>query len=272
MSRLEKRFADLHAARRRALVPFITAGDPAPAVTVPLLHRMVDAGADILELGVPFSDPMAEGPAIQKACERALAHHVSLRDVLGMVREFRAGDTDTPIVLMGYLNPIEVMGYGNFAREAAGAGVDGVITVDLPPEEAGEYVAAFRAHGLDPVFLLAPTSTDARIERVADVASGFVYYVSLRGVTGAGHIDMREVRSKLETIRRRIKLPLGVGFGVKDARIAAEVAQFADAVVVGSAVVNRIADRADNPQAILKDIPEFIAELRAAMDGVEVAA
>jgi tryptophan synthase alpha chain len=272
MSRLEKRFADLQAARRRALIPFITAGDPTPAVTVPLLHRMVRAGADILELGVPFSDPMAEGPAIQKACERALVHHVSLHDVLAMVREFRSQDADTPIVLMGYLNPIEILGYENFAREAAQAGVDGVITVDLPPEEAAEYVAAFRAHGLDPVFLLAPTSTEERIQRVAEVASGFVYYVSLRGVTGASHIDMSEVRSKLEAIRKRITLPLGVGFGVKDARIAAEVARFADAVVVGSAVVNRIADRADSQTAILKDIPEFIAELRTAMDGVEVAA
>ena len=200
MSRLQKRFADLKATGRKALIPFITAGDPKSDVTVPLLHALVEAGADVLELGIPFSDPMAEGPAIQHACERALLHHVSTHDVLNMVREFRKQDNETPIVLMGYLNPIEVLGYDVFAEAAVAAGADGMITVDLPPEEAEDYLAAFHKYGLDSIFLLAPTSTDARIKQVAAAASGFVYYVSLRGVTGASHIDTKEVQEKINII------------------------------------------------------------------------
>ncbi len=272
MSRLSSRFSSLKEGGRKALIPFVTAGDPQPDVTVNLMHALVKAGADILELGVPFSDPMAEGPAIQRACERALAHNTSLRDVLAMVKTFRQQDTETPVVLMGYLNPIEVMGYETFAREAVAAGADGVITVDLPPEEAQDYLAAFNEHGLDPVFLLAPTSTAERISRVAEVAGGFVYYVSLKGVTGASNLDMNEVRSKLGEIRKQVSLPIGVGFGIKDAETAAAVAQVADAVVVGSALVNRIADLADQPDKILEIVPAFVATLRAAMDKEAVTA
>lgn len=266
MSRLATRFESLKEKGRTALIPFITAGDPQPDVTVKLMHALVAAGADVLELGVPFSDPMAEGPAIQQACERALAHNISLRDVLGMVKDFRDKDSDTPVVLMGYLNPIEVMGYDIFARDAAVAGADGVITVDLPPEEAEDYLAAFKTHGLDPVFLLAPTSTKERISRVAAAAGGFVYYVSLKGVTGAGHLDMNEVRSKLNEIREQVSLPLGVGFGIKDTETAAAVAQVADAVIVGSALVSRIADLADLPDKILETVPAFLSTLRSAID------
>ena len=272
MSRLEKRFSDLRRDGRTALIPFVTAGDPEPSITVPLMHALVSAGADVLELGVPFSDPMAEGPAIQHACERALVHDVSLHNVIDMVREFRQQDGDTPVVLMGYLNPVEVMGCEAFASAAADAGVDGVITVDLPPEEADDYVAAFRKSGLDPIFLLAPTSTEERVRKVADVASGFIYYVSLRGVTGAAHIDTDEVKSRLDLIRKHTALPIGVGFGIKSPDIAARVATVADAVVVGSALVSRIGELADQPEAILKDVPAFLASLREAVDTAEAAA
>ena len=272
MSRLKTRFEALQAAGRKALIPFVTAGDPQPKVTVPLMHKLVEAGADVLELGIPFSDPMAEGPAIQRACERALAHHVTLANVMNMVHEFRQKDADTPVVLMGYLNPIEAMGYESFAEQAVAAGADGVITVDLPPEEADDYLAAFNRHGLDPVFLLAPTSTAERIRRVAEVARGFVYYVSLKGVTGASNLDPVEVKTKLAEIRKQVTLPLGVGFGIKSPEIAAAVANVADAVVVGSALVNLIAELADKPEEILKTIPAFVASLREAMDQVEVSA
>jgi tryptophan synthase alpha chain len=272
MSRLHSRFEVLKQSGRKALIPFITAGDPQPDVTVPLMHALVKAGADVLELGIPFSDPMAEGPAIQRACERALAHDITLNNVLDMVQQFRETDGDTPVVLMGYLNPIEVMGYQRFAEHAVAAGADGVITVDLPPEEADDYLAAFAEHGLDPVFLLAPTSTDDRISRVAEVAGGFVYYVSLKGVTGANNLDIDEVKDKLAEIRKHVSLPLGVGFGIKSPEIAAAVAEVADAVVVGSALVNRIADLADQPEEILDVVPAFLRTLREAMDQVEVSA
>ena len=272
MSRLKQRFADLRSDGRTALVPFITAGDPDPSVTVPLMHALVAAGADVIELGVPFSDPMAEGPAIQHACERALVHHVSLHDVIDMVRTFREQDANTPVVLMGYLNPIEVTGYEQFASAAAAAGVDGVITVDMPPEEAEDYVAAFRQHELDPIFLLAPTSTEERVRAVTDVAGGFIYYVSLRGVTGASNIDTNEVKARLDVIKRHTQLPIGVGFGIKSPEIAAQVARIADAVVVGSALVSRIGELADRPEAILKEVPAFLATLREAIDTAEAAA
>jgi tryptophan synthase alpha chain len=272
MSRLQKRFADLKAGDRKALIPFITAGDPTSDVTVPLLHALVKAGADVLELGIPFSDPMAEGPAIQHACERALQHHVTTHDVLNMVREFRQTDNETPIVLMGYLNPIEVLGYDAFAQEAVAAGADGMITVDLPPEEADDYLAAFHKHGLDSIFLLAPTSTDARIKQVAAAASGFVYYVSLRGVTGASHIDTNEVQQKLNSIKNVTDLPIAVGFGIHNAETAAEVSRIADAVVVGSAIVKRVADLVGQPDKINQDVSEFLSGLRAAIDKSSEAA
>ena len=269
MSRIAARFDALHAASRKALIPFVTAGDPGPEVTVPLMHAMVAAGADIIELGVPFSDPMADGPVIQRASERALAHHVSLRQVLAMVREFRSRDAESPVVLMGYLNPIEVMGYEAFATAAAEAGVDGALTVDLPPEEGEALVQALRAQGVDPIFLLAPTSTDARIARICAAASGFVYYVSLKGVTGAAHLDVTAVATKLAEIRRHTSLPVGVGFGIKDAVSAASVAAIADAVVVGSALVGRIEALAEQPERIAPEIASVLAEMRAAMDNDE---
>jgi len=271
MSRLESCFTALRKQGRRALIPYITAGDPNPQVTVPLLHALVEGGADVLELGVPFSDPMADGPVIQQASERALKHRVRLRDVLDMVREFRRKNGSTPVVLMGYLNPIEAIGYPQFAGDAAAAGVDGVLTVDLPPEEAGEFVPALRRHGLDPIFLLAPTSDAGRIRAILAVASGFIYYVSLRGVTGAGHLDLSEVRRKVNAIRRETRLPVGVGFGIGTPQAAAEVAEFADAVVVGSALVRRIAELADSPEMIPAEARSFMAALRAVMDVVPVA-
>ncbi len=266
MSRIKQRFDSLKQQGRKALIPFITAGDPVPATTVPLMHALVDAGADLLELGVPFSDPMADGPVIQHASERALKNGVTLKDVMAMVAEFRQQDAETPVVLMGYLNPVEVMGYTAFADQAATAGVDGVLTVDLPPEEAEELVAALKSVAIDPVFLLAPTSTEARIDRIADQASGFLYYVSLRGVTGASNLDMDEVKERLETIRRHTDLPVGVGFGINNPETAAVVAGFADAVVVGSAVVRRLAEHIDEPSKITSAITAFIKELRTAMD------
>lgn len=267
MSRIAQRFSELKQAGRKALIPFVTAGDPNPEVTVPLMHAMVAAGADLLELGVPFSDPMAEGPVIQKACERALKHHVGLRDVLAMVKQFRQQDSATPVVLMGYMNPVEIMGYQAFAGAAREAGVDGLLTVDMPPEEAGDLVAALGEVGIDPIFLLAPTSVDERIARISAAASGFVYYVSLKGVTGAANLDVNAVAHKLEQIRRHTDLPLGVGFGIRDAGTAARVAAVADAVVVGSALVKRIAEHAGQPEKINEAVCSLLREMRAAMDG-----
>lgn len=268
MSRIASKFEALRQDGRCALIPYITAGDPEPWLTVPLMHALVKSGADILELGVPFSDPMADGPVIQRASERALKHNISLTRVLEIVREFRGKDKTTPIVLMGYLNPIEVMGYVRFATAAAEAGVDGVLTVDLPPEEAGPLQAALKPRGLDTIFLLAPTSSTARIKRIARAAHGFIYYVSLRGVTGAANLNVAEVAGKLKEIRQHTKLPLGVGFGISGPEAAAQVAELADAVIVGSAVVRRMEEMAGNPDNILKEVPAFIVRLRAAMDRV----
>ncbi len=266
MSRLAQQFALLKKQQRVALVPYLMAGDPAPWVTVPLMHALVKAGANVLELGVPFSDPMADGPVIQRAGLRALKQAVTLAQVLDLVREFRAKDTVTPVVLMGYLNPVENTGYDTFAERAAAAGVDGVLTVDLPPEEADGMLAALRGRGLDPIFLLAPTSGPERVRRVARSAGGFIYYVSLRGVTGATHLDLREVSEKIGAIRRHTELPVGVGFGINTPETAAAVAKIADAVVVGSAVVGRMEQNAAHPERLLAEVPAFVAELRAAMD------
>lgn len=266
MSRIAACFTRLRAAGRKALIPYVTAGDPHPAVTVPLMHALVEAGADILELGIPFSDPMADGPVIQQACERALLHHTGLRQVLEMVRAFRADNDTTPVVLMGYLNPVEVMGYETFARAAAAAGVDGVLTVDLPPEEGGELMACLREHRLDPIFLLAPNSTPARVKKICAAASGFVYYVSLKGVTGAASLDTEAVARKLKEIRAVTDLPIGVGFGIRDGDSAARVAAVADAVVVGSALVSKIGALAGTPDKIPAQAAAVIAEMRRAMD------
>lgn len=266
MSRIQARFSALQAAGRKALIPYITAGDPAPAVTLPLMHDLVAAGADIIELGIPFSDPMADGPVIQLAMERALAHEVSLRQVLQMVAEFRQRDNETPVVLMGYLNPVERMGYDEFAREAAEAGVDGVLTVDLPPEEAADVVPLFKARGLDTIFLLAPTTTLERARSICQQASGYVYYVSLKGVTGSSALDVTDVANKLDMLRTVTDLPIGVGFGIRDGATAAAVGEVADGVVVGSVLVNQIAANADNPDAARRAISAIIAEMRGAMD------
>ncbi len=266
MSRIADTFAKLRADKRAALIPFVTAGDPNNDVTVPLMHALVKAGADIVELGVPFSDPMADGPVIQRASERALHGGTTLKRVLGMVREFRQRNVDTPVVLMGYLNPFEIAGYDAFARAAAGAGVDGVLTVDLPPEEADEFLSALRANGIDLIFLLAPTSDKARIQRICDTASGFVYYVSLKGVTGASNLDVASVAERVTNIKRFTQLPVGVGFGISDGRTAAEIAAVSDAVVVGSVLVKTIESALDRPQEIPRLLAGVLAQMRQAMD------
>ena len=266
MSRIAECFHRLREQKRKALVPYITAGDPTPQISVPLMHAMVESGADIIELGIPFSDPMADGPVIQAACERALEQKVSLRQVLELVRSFRERDKQTPVVLMGYLNPIEVMGYLKFAQAAIEVGVDGVLTVDLPPEEAQELVAVFRDVDLDPIFLIAPTSDEKRIRLICEVASGFIYYVSLKGVTGASTLNMDSVQQRLYEIRKHAKVPIGVGFGIKDATSAAAVAQVADAVVVGSALVRRIAANVQRVEAIAGEVSALLSSMREAMD------
>lgn len=266
MSRISDSFILARTQQRRLLIAFITAGDPTPESTVPLMRALVDAGVDIIELGVPFSDPMAEGPVIQAACERALLHHINIDRICTLVEEFRRSDKTTPVVLMGYLNPIEVKGYDAFATQVQVAGVDGVLTVDLPPEEAQEYCAALTRVGLDTVFLVAPTSTPERIQKITAVSRGFVYYVALKGVTGAAHLDVESVESKLEEIRRHSSLPIAVGFGIKDADSAARIARVADAVVVGSAVVACIARWADEPTRMLSEVKALIAEIRLALD------
>lgn len=266
MSRIGGVFSALRDQRRQALIPFVTAGDPHLDLTLPLMRAMVEAGADIIELGVPFSDPMADGPVIQRASERALQHHVSLHDVIALVQRFRETNRHTPVVLMGYLNPLEVMGYREFAQAASQAGVDGVLTVDIPPEEAEAFVPAMKDHGIDPIFLVAPTSNRARIERITGAASGFVYYVSLKGVTGAANLSLDSVRTKLGEIRSCTDLPVGVGFGIKDAQTAAAMSEFADAVVVGSALVSRIEANLDRPEKAVVEITTLLREMRAAMD------
>ncbi|NWG75773.1 MAG: tryptophan synthase subunit alpha, partial [Rubrivivax sp.] len=235
--RIAATFERLRGEGRKALIPFVTAGDPYPDATVDVLHALAEGGADVIELGVPFSDPMADGPVIQKAAERALAHGIGLAQVLGYVRAFRERDAATPLVLMGYANPIERYGVERFVADAKAAGVDGVLVVDYPPEEAEAFAAALKAQGLDPIFLLAPTSTDERIAEVGRIAAGYVYYVSLKGVTGAGHLDTESVAAMLPRIRARVKVPVGVGFGIRDAQSARAVGAVADAVVIGSRLV-----------------------------------
>ncbi len=266
MNRIDRRFQALRRSGRKALIPYITAGDPHPDVTVPMLHALVAAGADLIELGVPFSDPMADGPIIQKACERALAQGMSLRGVLELVREFRRADNETPLVLMGYLNPIERMGHETFAIAARDAGVDGVLTVDLPPEEAAELAELLKAAGIAPIFLLAPTSSTQRIRQAAQLARGYLYYVSLKGVTGSAALDVAEVADKLATIRTCTELPLGVGFGIKDPPTAAAIAEIADAVVVGSALVVKMGERAAEPERMRQEVVALVAAIRQAMD------
>jgi len=264
MSRIASTFAALAGQRRKALIPYVCAGDPLPDVTIDLMVAMADAGADIIELGVPFSDPMADGPVIQKAAERALAKGIGMAQVLGFVRGFRERNASTPVVLMGYANPIERYGIPRFIVDAKDAGVDGVLVVDYPPEEAEAFAAALKTHELDPIFLLAPTSTEQRMKDVGRIASGYVYYVSLKGVTGAGHLDTEAVAAVLPRIREHVKLPLGVGFGIRDAATAKAVARVADAVVIGSALVQLL--QAQTRDTLTPAAAAFIAEIRAALD------
>ena len=266
MSRIKARFEQRLSAGGKLLIPYITAGDPRPETTVPLMHGMVAAGADIIELGVPFSDPMAEGPVIQKAMERALEFGTSLTDVLQMVAEFRKIDTETPVIVMGYLNPIEVMGYSDFANKAVAAGVDGVLTVDIPPEEADDYIKLLKNKGLAPIFLVAPTTDANRMELIAKSGGGFIYYVSVKGVTGAGHLDTDEVADKVTQIKSIADLPVGVGFGINNADSAKRIAKVADAVVVGSAIVRRIEENAQDSGKINSEVCSFIQDLRNALD------
>ncbi|MGQ0529510.1 MAG: tryptophan synthase subunit alpha [Panacagrimonas sp.] len=270
MSRIAGVFESLKSAGRKALIPYITAGDPHPDHTVGLMQALVEAGADILELGVPFSDPMADGPVIQLACERALLHHTSLRQVIGMVAEFRQRDTRTPVVLMGYLNPIEALGLAHFAQSASAAGVDGVLVVDLAVEEAPEFSPTLRAAGLDCIFLLAPTSPAARIRAAAELASGYLYYVSLKGVTGAANLDVDSVAAKLAEIRGITALPVAVGFGIRDAASASAVAAVSDGVIVGSALVSEIERNQNNPSSLAALLRGKLAPMRAAMDAGRV--
>lgn len=264
MSRIDQRFSQLRSQGRKALIPFITAGDPDLATTLPLMHELVAAGADILELGVPFSDPMADGPVIQRASERALANGVTLIQVLELVSKFRQTDQATPVVLMGYANPVEAMGYERFAKEAVAAGVDGLLTVDIPPEEADDLVDSLKRHRIAPIFLLAPTTPESRIAKVGEMAAGYVYYVSLRGVTGAANLDMSEVASRLPLIRQHVKLPIGVGFGIRDGETARAVGEIADAVVIGSRLVQEI--EAAGPTLAVQRVGALVSSIRLAMD------
>ena len=273
MSRIDATFARLRSAGRKALIPYVTAGYPQPDITPDLMHGMVAAGADIIELGVPFSDPMADGPVIQQAGEAALAAGVGMALVLAMVAAFRARDAQTPVVLMGYANPVERYdqkhGAGAFVRDARAAGVDGVLVVDYPPEECEDFAAALRAHDMDLIFLLAPTSTDERMARVARLASGYVYYVSLKGVTGAGNLDTGAVNRMLPRIRRHVQVPVGVGFGIRDAASAQAIGASADAVVIGTRIIQLLQGQARD--AALAAAGEFLAGIRAALDALPKA-
>ena len=264
MSRIKTVFATLKQQGKTALIPYITAGDPHPKFTVSLMHTLVEHGADMIELGVPFSDPMADGPVIQRASERALSHKVGLTAVLEMVRTFRQTDQVTPIILMGYANPIEAVGPVVFADKAKAADVDGVITVDYPPEECGSFVNELRARDIDPVFLLSPTTDAKRVELIVNQASGFVYYVSLKGVTGAANLDIVEVAGRVASIREQTNLPVGVGFGIRDAATAKATAAIADAVVVGSRMV--LAIEGSNEANLLSNVANLMTELKMAVD------
>ncbi len=264
MSRIQGVFKKLKEEGRKGLIPFVTGGDPDPVHTVAVMHALADGGSDVIELGVPFSDPMADGPVIQRSSERALSKGVSTRKILEYVAEFRKTNQHTPVVLMGYANPIERMGAALFVEQAKLAGVDGVLVVDYPPEESIEFAQRLREADLDPIFLLAPTSSDERIEKVAKAACGYLYYVSLTGVTGASNLNAAAVGSKLPTIRKHTSIPVGVGFGIRDAESACRVAQAADAVVIGSALIQKL-ESGDSRDAA-KLAREFIAPIRAALD------
>lgn len=264
MSRIKATFDALQASGRKALIPYVTSGDPFADATVDIMLAMAKAGADVIELGVPFSDPMADGPVIQKAGERALARGIGLPQVLDFVRSFRAKNDTTPVVLMGYANPVERYGVDRFVADARAAGVDGVLVVDYPPEECEAFAATLRSNDLDPIFLLAPTSTEARMAHVGRIASGYVYYVSLKGVTGAGHLDTAAVAAMVPRIKQFVKLPVGVGFGIRDAKTAQAVAAVSDAVVIGTALVQLL--ETQTRENVAAAAGEFIAGIRASLD------
>ncbi len=265
MNRIDTRFAQLKAAGRTGLVPFITAGDPSIEAMVPVMHALVAAGADVIELGVPFSDPMADGPVIQLASERALARGVGTAQVFEMVRTFRREDANTPVVLMGYLNPVEIYGMPRYAADAAAAGVDGLLLVDLPPEEAAEAHPILEAAGLHPICLAAPTSGQARHATLMQAGRGYLYYVSFAGVTGAAHLEVEAVREKVAQIKALGTLPVAVGFGVRDGESARRIGEIADAVVIGSALVQAMAE-ATSPQDAARRAQAFLGPIRAALD------
>lgn len=269
MSRIAATFDALKRGGKKALIPFITAGDPDPNLTVPLMHALATAGADVIELGVPFSDPMADGPVIQRSSERALKHGVSLRDVLRLLTEFRKTDRKTPVVLFGYANPIETLGLERFADAAKAADADGALVVDYPPEEAQPLVQALETRGLDTIFLLSPTTSDARLKQVARLGRGYLYYVSLRGVTGAAHIDFADVAARVKHVRDFTRLPIGVGFGIRDAQSARAVGAAADAIVIGSALIQSI-EKAPRDQVASK-AARFLAPIREALDDMTAA-
>lgn len=266
MSRIASTFEALKKQGRKALIPFITAGDPEPKLTVALMHALVNGGADVIELGVPFSDPMADGPVIQRSSERALKHGVSLKDVINFVREFRATNASTPVVLMGYANPVEAMGLERFAEAAKAAGVDGVLVVDYPPAEAQPLVELLEVRGLDTIFLLSPTTTNARLEEVTQLGRGYLYYVSLRGVTGASHVDLADVAARVRRVREFTSLPVGVGFGIRDAATAKAIAAISDAVVIGSALIQEI-EKAPRDK-VTAEVIRFLAPIREALDSL----
>jgi tryptophan synthase alpha chain len=266
MSRIKATMDALKASGKKALIPYITGGDPRPEWTESLMHSLVESGADIIELGVPFSDPMADGPVIQLACERALAHNTSLRDLLEIVRQFRKTNTETPVVLMGYLNPLERMGIENFLDAASEVGVDGVLTVDLPPEEADWFAPMVAERNLDLIFLIAPTTTDERIRSICEHSSGYVYYVSVKGVTGSAALSASEVAAKVANIRKIADIPVGVGFGISDAESARAVSEVSDGVIVGSVLVNIIKENQDDLSAIKDKLGSMLSSMRHAMD------
>lgn len=269
MSRLDSCFARLQAEGRKGLIPYVTAGDPSPSITLPLLHALADAGADVIELGVPFSDPMADGPVIQRASERALTHGIRLQDCLDLVAEFRQTNQHTPVVLMGYANPVEQYGQARLAASSAEAGVDGILIVDYPPEESEAFSGSLRSQGLDPIFLLAPTSSERRMQQVAQQGSGYLYYVSLRGVTGSSALQASDVAERVALIRRHTDMPIGVGFGISDAASACAIAIHADAVVVGSAIIRMMESAqaaGDSEEAIVAQAGAFIRGIRLALD------
>jgi len=266
MSRIAATFEALKRQGRKALIPFITAGDPDPGLAVPLMHALVKAGADAIELGVPFSDPMADGPVIQRSSERALRHGVSLRDVLGFLAEFRKSDRKTPVVLFGYANPIESLGVERFADAAKAADADGVLVVDYPPEEAQQLVKTLDARGLDTIFLLSPTTTDERLRQIAELGRGYLYYVSLRGVTGASNIDFSEVAARVRRVREFTRLPVGVGFGIRDVASAKAIAALSDAVIIGSALI-QVIEKAPRDK-VTAEVIRFLAPIREALDSL----